>query len=182
MSSFRYCPQIFPFHSFIAMHSLSDTVIRMVIIFTLILDCLSSPRNLTIDDQTGDEITGLQPTYSPPNGWSQGNGCSYCTAKADPSGAFGGTWHDGRYVPGQFSAPYSFTLQFNGLSFYVFYGFCSPECTAAQVQPYGSTVYSKPGSIPRSRSLSMVKTQGPLSSTMTPQEAYSSYITKLSSV
>lgn len=71
--------------------------------------------NYTIDDQYGDEVTGRlvrwaamfqdgtvhyaltwthsysQVDYSPPNTWSQGNDCSYCTARPDNKSAFDGT-------------------------------------------------------------------------------------------
>lgn len=56
--------------------------------------------NFTIDDQAGDELTGVQPTYTPSGDWAQGATCTGCLAKPDPSKAFGGTWHDATHGPG----------------------------------------------------------------------------------
>lgn len=75
---------------------------------------LATPRNVTIDDQTGDAVTGLKPIYNPSIAWNQGAGCGFCAAKPNTSDAEGGTWHDGTYVPGRYPEQFDFTLQFNG--------------------------------------------------------------------
>lgn len=65
----------------------------------------SALTNVTVDDETGDALTGDKPTYTPlvsgPNGnWAQGSTCSVCLVKPDASKAFGGTWHDATHVAG----------------------------------------------------------------------------------
>lgn len=60
--------------------------------------------NVTIDDQAGDALSGLVPTYSPtdtPYGnCSPGPACTACHAQPDPAQVFDGTWHDTTYIPG----------------------------------------------------------------------------------
>lgn len=77
---------------------------------------LATSVNVTIDDQTGDAITGLLPTYNPSIAWNQGAGCDFCSAKPNTSDAFNGTWHDATYSPGVYPEQFDVTLQFNGTS------------------------------------------------------------------
>ena len=46
--------------------------------------------NATIDDQYGDSLTGVLPSYYP-NAWNQGNQCAGCFAKPSPVRAFDGS-------------------------------------------------------------------------------------------
>lgn len=80
----------------------------------LVLLVSSTGNNVTIDDLTGDEATGLKPIYVPSDSWNEGAGCVFCAAKPDPSQAQGNTWHDASYDPGRDAPPFDFTLQFNG--------------------------------------------------------------------
>lgn len=77
--------------------------------------CSATPTNVTIDDQTGDAISGLLPNYSPSIAWNQGAGCDFCAAKPNASDAGGGTWHDASYNPGVYPEQFGVTLQFNGI-------------------------------------------------------------------
>jgi hypothetical protein len=67
-----------------------------------------------IDDTNGDEITGLLPTYEPPNGWAS-SPCKGCGIQPNSSLAGSGTWHD--TTANSPDVPRSVTLQFNGKCF-----------------------------------------------------------------
>ena len=80
------------------------------VFFTLFANfAFAAPQNVTVDDAA---LTGpVTITYLPsPSNWSQGNNCSGCIAKPDPSQAYNGTWHDTTYIPN--SAVYQ-AFQFN---------------------------------------------------------------------
>ena len=44
--------------------------------------------NSTIDDQSGDSLTGALPIYFPQNIWTQGAQCTTCWSKPDSRQAF----------------------------------------------------------------------------------------------
>ena len=76
-------------------------------------------QNVTIDDTLGDPTNGNHFIYSPDSDWQQGNGCSSCEAKLDPTQVSNGTWHDTTWlVPiagsGDSSPIHSASVQFNG--------------------------------------------------------------------
>lgn len=59
--------------------------------------------NRTIDDELGDSISGVKPTYIPADGWHLGTECSTCnigSKNIDVNQAFDGTWHDVTYRVG----------------------------------------------------------------------------------
>ena len=70
----------------------------------------------TIDDQKGDSVTGLIPTYS--GAWNEGPECTGCSVQPDPSQAFGGTWHDATVHPGD--PIRTMTASFNGTAVTVY--------------------------------------------------------------
>ncbi|KAF4592907.1 hypothetical protein EYR40_008591 [Pleurotus pulmonarius] len=73
-------------------------------------------RNITIDDQFGDEITHITPTYSPSGNWRpEGIGGH---AKPDASLAFRETWHDSTHRVGSDATVVNFG--FTGVSLYVY--------------------------------------------------------------
>ncbi|KAJ6606198.1 hypothetical protein DFH09DRAFT_896246, partial [Mycena vulgaris] len=74
--------------------------------------------NRTIDDQSGDSVSGLRPTYRPAPFWSLNSSCDGCLFHPDPSLAFNHTWHDSSQLPGH--DPVSVTLEFAGTAVYVF--------------------------------------------------------------
>ncbi|CDO74422.1 hypothetical protein BN946_scf184867.g20 [Trametes cinnabarina] len=80
---------------------------------------LASAVNRTIDDQNGDSVTGVVPSYSPAGDWSQGSTCSGCFIHLDTSQTFQGTWHDTTHTPGD-SDPRVITAQFTGTAVYVY--------------------------------------------------------------
>ncbi|KAI0092532.1 hypothetical protein BDY19DRAFT_990247 [Irpex rosettiformis] len=75
--------------------------------------------NRTIDDQTGDKVTGEQVSYLPAQLWTQGNGCGGCSAKPDPSQAVQQTWHDGARNPSR-DPPLTLSFKFTGNAVYLF--------------------------------------------------------------
>lgn len=79
--------------------------------------------NRTIDDELGDSVTGLLPTYLPDGSWTQGSNCSYCRVtpaiEEHPDEAFNFTWHDTSYVVGQ-TQERTMQARFNGTAVYVF--------------------------------------------------------------
>ncbi len=54
-------------------------------------------RNITIDDQFGDELSRVRPTYAPTLGWTSGGGGA---VKLNTSSVHNGTWHDTTLYPG----------------------------------------------------------------------------------
>lgn len=55
-------------------------------------------RNITVDDAVS--IGAVAPQYLPSvSWWNQGNNCSGCSAKPDPSQAYNATWHDTTFNP-----------------------------------------------------------------------------------
>ncbi|THH14621.1 hypothetical protein EW146_g5741 [Bondarzewia mesenterica] len=88
--------------------------------------------NRTIDDQYGDEKTGLLPSYSPVAGWSQGANCAGCLAQPLASNAYRNTWHDSTHTPGDAEAR-TIVMSFNGTAVYTY-------CILANNVPYATTL------------------------------------------
>ncbi|KAJ7184507.1 hypothetical protein C8R46DRAFT_1208700 [Mycena filopes] len=74
--------------------------------------------NRTIDDVSGDSVTGALPTYIPASSWRPGSTCPDCKVHPNASLAFDHTWHDNSQLPGR--APVSLSLDFVGTAIYVF--------------------------------------------------------------
>ena len=76
---------------------------------------LAALQNVTVDDAV---LTGpVVPVYLPsPSSWSQGNQCSNCAAKPDPSLAYNGTWHDTTFYPNS-NVSQAFQITFVGRFF-----------------------------------------------------------------
>jgi hypothetical protein len=83
-----------------------------MLIWLLVQFVTATLTNRTIDDQNGDSVTKLLPSYSPVGGWTQGSTCSTCGSQPNPDQAVDGTWHDSTYYPGSESR--DITLTFNG--------------------------------------------------------------------
>ena len=60
---------------------------------------IGATANFTIDDQFGDERTGVVPTYYPAGNWAQGADCPGCALQPNKDYAFMQTWHDSTYDP-----------------------------------------------------------------------------------
>lgn len=75
----------------------------------------ADPINVTIDDQLGDALTSVVPTYLPsvPILWQQGVNCTGCSENPDASMAKDGTWHDTTWYPGDASSQ-SIEIDFDG--------------------------------------------------------------------
>jgi hypothetical protein len=73
---------------------LSHALFRFLFILLLLLAkaVTAAPSNRTIDDQDGDEVTGVKPVFTA--GWHTGQNCTVCRATLDPSQTFENTWLD----------------------------------------------------------------------------------------
>ena len=76
--------------------------------------------NRTIDDELGDSVTGVVPSYLPINSWVQGSRCKGCriTPAVDPHQPLDSTWHDTIYTPG--GQERRIQARFTGSAVYVF--------------------------------------------------------------
>ncbi|KAL4266467.1 hypothetical protein AB1N83_003327 [Pleurotus pulmonarius] len=72
-------------------------------------------RNVTIDDQFGDELSRVRPTYAPTLGWTSGGEGA---VKLNTSLVHNGTWHDTTLYPG--GEPKRVNFTFTGISLYVY--------------------------------------------------------------
>jgi hypothetical protein len=73
--------------------------VPLLLISALFLLCvLGVSTNRTIDDQYGDNVTGLLPLYTPAS--AVGRSVAQCSECVDPSEAFGQTWTSLTYNPG----------------------------------------------------------------------------------
>lgn len=84
-----------------------------LVLLQLLLLSIVSGRNITIDDQLGDEETGLTVQYQPDGMWQQGADCTTCILAPNATAAYDSTWHDPTWI-GQTTEPLSFSLFFNG--------------------------------------------------------------------
>ncbi|KAI0756235.1 hypothetical protein C8Q80DRAFT_1065426, partial [Daedaleopsis nitida] len=64
--------------------------------------------------------------YSPSDGWNQGEDCSICTIRPDPSQAHGETWRD-ITSSADVATPHSFDFQFTGTGIAVFNIICNQQ-------------------------------------------------------
>lgn len=101
----------------------SNMIIRKIAALVLHLCLLPSylcvPFNVSIDDTFGDERTGKQITFTPSNGWKQGQTCTDCTANVDANQPFRHSWHDATFLPQNMGGDgiiRSASVSFNGMS------------------------------------------------------------------
>ncbi|TFK47778.1 hypothetical protein OE88DRAFT_741004 [Heliocybe sulcata] len=91
--------------------------------FLSLLYCISAAgatlMNRTIDDQYGDEGSGVLPTYSPPSVWYQGNNCTSCIIQPDPNQAYMKTWHQATRQSSSDDPPV-ISLSFSGTAIYAY--------------------------------------------------------------
>ncbi|KAJ7022073.1 hypothetical protein C8F04DRAFT_972029, partial [Mycena alexandri] len=76
--------------------------------------------NVTIDDTTGDSLTGAHVTYSPTNAWNSSRTCIECP---DPKKLFSGTSHTSAFSVNDTknpNVPSTATVSFSGSAIYVF--------------------------------------------------------------
>jgi hypothetical protein len=73
--------------------------------------------NRTIDDESGDSVTGQPPQYTTTNTtnqttyWNDGLSCTGCNIHPNATECYGQTWHDVTASPGQTA---SVALSFTG--------------------------------------------------------------------
>jgi hypothetical protein len=84
---------------------------RLFLMLSLVLLVHAGARNITIDDENGDEKTGAQPVYQPGASWSLGSACPDCWVKPKSTNVTDGTWHDTTAFN---STPSTVTVQFIG--------------------------------------------------------------------
>jgi hypothetical protein len=74
----------------------------------------ATATNRTIDDQTGDAVTGLLPVYS--GSWNYGPMCTGCQVQPNGTYAYGRSWHDATagVSPANVTNHPTVTLSFNG--------------------------------------------------------------------
>jgi hypothetical protein len=87
--------------------------LRFCILLSLVLFVRAGAKNITIDDEKGDQVTGAQPVYQPRTEWSLGSACQGCWAKPNPAKVTDGTWHDTTAFN---STPTNVTVQFTGMN------------------------------------------------------------------
>ncbi|KAJ6589145.1 hypothetical protein B0H19DRAFT_922787 [Mycena capillaripes] len=86
---------------------------------TQVLGCISAVSNRTIDDDKGDSVTGLLPSYSPPKSWNRNGDCHTCSVEPpDPNRAVEHTWHDTTWQPDVDAS--SVNITFTGTAIYLF--------------------------------------------------------------
>ncbi|KIM85890.1 hypothetical protein PILCRDRAFT_5003 [Piloderma croceum F 1598] len=91
-----------------------------LLLFALLGNGLGVLVNRTIDDQFGDPIARITPTYAPIALWTQGAICQLCGAKPDIHQVFNHTWHDSTYTV-QDGQTRNITIPFNGSAIYIFF-------------------------------------------------------------
>ena len=104
--AFARCLPMVPFFRLLFLLS-----VRITIVLALFI--------VTVDDQTGDPLTGNKPIYTPSGsdgGWDQGSTCSNCPVQPDPSKAFNGTWHYALFQSND-AFPRAVTISFTGAYF-----------------------------------------------------------------
>ncbi|KZT11255.1 uncharacterized protein LAESUDRAFT_261334 [Laetiporus sulphureus 93-53] len=89
-------------------------------LFVSIRKCvLGTLTNRTIDDENGDSVTGLQPTYLPAGNWSYGPDCAGCYVEPNINDTFEHSWHDTTAFLSD-TAPRNVTLVFDGIAIWVY--------------------------------------------------------------
>ncbi|KAM5534419.1 hypothetical protein V8D89_011886 [Ganoderma adspersum] len=84
----------------------------------------SEPSNVTIDDEFGDEMTGLMPIYFPAEDWELGFACISCPINffetpLDMSQIYLSTWHEATHEAG--GGETTITVSFTGTTVYVYH-------------------------------------------------------------
>ncbi|KAJ3567724.1 hypothetical protein NP233_g6184 [Leucocoprinus birnbaumii] len=87
--------------------------------------CISSwaleiTRNITIDDQRGDEVTKSVPVYTPEVAWAN-QGCQGCAIHPDTSQLFDGTHTAATFMPDQGIESNEIHFSFNGTAVYIYF-------------------------------------------------------------
>ena len=86
---------------------------RFLCVWLTLHTALTASSDVFVDDNGVDPVTGSSITYTPPGAWSEGQNCTTCLAKPDPSVAFDGTWHDCTFLTDT-GSPVNITFQFSG--------------------------------------------------------------------
>ncbi|KXN91404.1 hypothetical protein AN958_00666 [Leucoagaricus sp. SymC.cos] len=98
------------------------SLLSTFLIFLLLLSSVSAqPRNVTIDDQKGDEVTGLRPNYEPPFAWAT-ESCVGCKIRPDFGQLWDQTAMQATFMPDNPNVT-SNTIDFNftGTAIYIFF-------------------------------------------------------------
>lgn len=79
----------------------------------LLLSVSALVRNITIDDQFGDQITHKAPEFSPPVAWATQT-CSGCAIKPDVTEMYNGTFTAATFMPDKNILFNAIDFTFNG--------------------------------------------------------------------
>lgn len=85
----------------------------------IVLTCIpcadAALRNVTVDDELGDELTKVKPTFLPTTaGVWEGEECGGCRVKPDPASTFNNTYIAATYRKDDGVDPVEFSFQFTG--------------------------------------------------------------------
>ncbi|KAF9447862.1 hypothetical protein P691DRAFT_670592 [Macrolepiota fuliginosa MF-IS2] len=95
--------------------------LSILLIFSIFLRPVSAgPRNYTIDDQLGDEITSHIPTYAPTFAWATQD-CQGCGVDPDKNQLFDGTATSATFMPDKNISSNTVDFDFNGTAIYIFF-------------------------------------------------------------
>ncbi|KAF7430962.1 hypothetical protein PC9H_006677 [Pleurotus ostreatus] len=94
-----------------------DHALRIIYLLYILTVAAAAPRNITIDDELGDELTGNRPSFSPLLGWAQGAVCDGCL-KLDAGQTIQRTWHDHTHRSNETRSAVSFP--FSGTAVFVY--------------------------------------------------------------
>ena len=88
----------------------------IILLFYLSTGSVATIKNVTVDDDGLDPISGSGIIYGPEENFSQGQICNGCLAKPTRKSAHNGTWHDTTFDPAYptRSTPRNITFEFNG--------------------------------------------------------------------
>lgn len=85
-----------------------------ILVTPFLIELCVPGMNATIDDEWGDELTGMVPIFTPGYEWAQGAECGGCQLKPNASRAFDHTWHDSTWDPILRPIPPTVQLLLNG--------------------------------------------------------------------
>lgn len=102
---------LFPF----PLHSYFPIILLLAVIACFVPLAEAALRNVTVDDELGDELTKVKPTFLPTTaGVWEGQECGGCRVKPDPALAFQNTYNAATYRKEAGVDPVEFSFQFTG--------------------------------------------------------------------
>jgi hypothetical protein len=93
--------------------SLKVSTLTLLSFYTLVQPVGAVPKNISIDDQNGDGLTGIVPKYAPPFAWANEQ-CSGCRIQPDPNQLFEHTATAATFMPSVNITSNTADFDFNG--------------------------------------------------------------------